>query len=199
MSVDRFVCNSCGKSFGSEDSLNFHVRDRHTLKKSVKKVKVEEKRVKKSFSFKWSNNYFLVLFLLGFVALFGLSLLKQRNVTESVAGMPSGPIHYHVNLTIIVNGEQVLIPNNLGVRPGGHLPVHTHEDGLVHWEVARPTVKNMRLGYFFDVVWGKKFSKDCVLDFCGGNLTFFVNGVRNYDFDDYIIKDGDQLLIIYNE
>lgn len=62
----------------------------------------------------------------------------------SRAGLDLGPMgtaeHYHPKLRIVVDGEQIPVPPNIGVDPntGAMSAVHTHEgDGTVHVEATR--------------------------------------------------------------
>lgn len=109
-------------------------------------------------------------------------------------------IHWHPELEIYVNGEQVAIPHNVGLM-GGHSPIHTHEDlpdlhmefeGLVRHE-------DTRLGHFFDV-WGKEFSSERIFDHRtgdGGRMHMYVNGEENFEFESYHMRDGDRIEIRY--
>ena len=79
------------------------------------------------------------------------------------AGLDLGPMgmaeHYHPNLTIVIAGEQVQLPGNIGVDPatGAMSAVHTHEsDGTIHIEAgARGEV--FTLGQLF-TQWGVKLT-----------------------------------------
>jgi FAD/FMN-containing dehydrogenase len=60
------------------------------------------------------------------------------------AGIPLGPMgtaeHYHAHLDVLVNGQPVPVPANIGVDPatGTMSVVHTHTpDGVIHVEAAR--------------------------------------------------------------
>jgi hypothetical protein len=64
--------------------------------------------------------------------------------------------HVHTHLTLIVEGEPVEVPGNIGVRPDCYFWLHTHStDGLLHVEAPQPT--DFTLGQFFDV-WGQPLS-----------------------------------------
>ena len=123
-----------------------------------------------------------------------------------------GAVHLHPKLTILINGEQVMIPDDIGSRTGKIIdtdisgmkmsPTHTHEsDGTIHVENNNPSSKpeTLTLGYFFSV-WDKPFSSTCIFDYCTdkGTLEMFVNGDANTEFGDYIMQDGDDILIEYN-
>jgi len=66
--------------------------------------------------------------------------------------------HVHVNLRIDINGEQVPVPANVGIRPGDCLYwLHTHDgSGTVHVE-APIRDRVFTLGQFFQV-WGRNLS-----------------------------------------
>lgn len=133
----------------------------------------------------------LVLFVLGLFYLL-------RAGSETDAKIPNGPLHWHPELTIIIDGEKILIPAGIGLT-GVHKPLHTHEpNGTIHVENQYPTKKNMRLGYFFEI-WEKEFSNECIFTYCTntGTLHMTVNGVENFEFEDYILQEGDIIVIEY--
>lgn len=75
------------------------------------------------------------------------------------AGLDLGPMgtaeHYHPQLRIIIDGEDVAIPANIGVDPstGAMSAVHTHEtDGTIHIE-ADTAGETFTLGQLF-TQWG---------------------------------------------
>ena len=58
---------------------------------------------------------------------------------------------------------------------------------------------DLRLGRFFEI-WGKTFSQDCIFDKCAGpqnQLTMLINGKENFEFESYIMRDGDKIEIIF--
>ncbi|MEK6951853.1 MAG: hypothetical protein AABX29_02455 [Nanoarchaeota archaeon] len=159
--------------------------------------------------------------LFGFVGLliFGVYGIIQKNeikelnvnVPENITGIPQGAIHWHPRLTIIINNEEVRIPTNIGINIGKIVdtylsgmrmsPTHTHEaDGTIHLENDNPSKKpeTLTLGYFF-YVWGKQFNSSCVFEYCTdkGELKMYVNGEENTEFENYIMKDKDDLKLEY--
>ncbi len=79
------------------------------------------------------------------------------------AGLDLGPMgmeeHYHPNLAIIIAGEQVPLPGNIGVdaSTGAMSAVHTHEgDGTIHIEAGVPG-EIFTLGQLF-TQWGLKLT-----------------------------------------
>lgn len=126
-------------------------------------------------------------------------------------GIPIGDTHWHPKLTIRIDGEEVPIPDDIGVGTGRVVdtelsgmdmsPTHTHEsDGTIHIENTNPSAKpeTLTLGYFF-YVWEKPLSSTCIFEHCttNGTLKMYVNGVENTEFGDYIMHDGDDILIEY--
>lgn len=149
----------------------------------------------------WWSISLIILILIGSVWYLGVKdrAGAEQETDEATNPVPNYPIHWHPQLTIIIDGVQQPIPANIGLNPGAHAPVHTHEtNGTIHVENNYPSKNNMRLGYFFDV-WKKTFSENCIFDYCAdkGTLTMTVNGIENTLFDDYIMADGDIMVITY--
>ncbi len=151
---------------------------------------------------------FAVLSILFAVSVY-LTLDNQADTKEF--SIPRGETHWHPHLTIIINGEEVLLPDDIGYGTGRvidtHLsgmemsPTHTHEsDGTIHIENRNPAEKpeTLTLGYFF-YVWNKTFNANCIFDYCTdkGTLTMSVNGKPNTEFEKYIMRDKDIIVIEY--
>lgn len=110
-------------------------------------------------------------------------------------------IHYHPKLSITVSGNPVQIENGIGLG-AVHKPIHTHDeaDGTLHLEFDGAVKKtDTRLGIFFDN-WGKEWTATSFL----GNpidathtLTMKVNGEVSTEFRDLLMKDGQQIELIY--
>ncbi|HZX12002.1 MAG TPA: hypothetical protein VFE88_00900 [Candidatus Nanoarchaeia archaeon] len=140
----------------------------------------------------------LTLLFLGITGIIYYSFNNNNDIPTGAADLPAGPIHWHPHLIIKINGQEQVIPANIGLGQV-HAPTHTHApDGIIHLENNKPTTKTLKLGYFFDV-WGKTFSNECILDHCTdkGTLKMFVNGNENLDFENYLLRDKDEILIEY--
>src|SRR5262249_26867944 len=64
-------------------------------------------------------------------------------------------VHYHAHLDVLVNGQPVPVPADLGIDEARRLisPLHTHDDtGVIHIESA--TNAPFTLGQFF-AEWGQ--------------------------------------------
>lgn len=133
----------------------------------------------------------------------GLGLLLRSGSSDTEAKIISrNGLHWHATLKILIDGEAVQIPANIGLGVV-HNPIHTHEDdGVIHLEFqGLVTDKNLALGKLFDI-WNEKFDSQCILDKCvgpeiGKTLTMTVKGEPNTEFENYIIKDGDEVVIKY--
>ena len=107
--------------------------------------------------------------------------------------------HIHPNLTIIVNGQQAPIPENLGVRPACMTSIHTHheKDGTLH--VEAPERRDFTLGDFF-AVWEQPFSKDEILSYkVDGThqIRVTVNGKEVDIFENTVMRDKNRISIVY--
>lgn len=101
-------------------------------------------------------------------------------------------IHWHATLDIYVNGEKEEIPPNLGLG-AVHMPMHTHDtSGELHLEMPGIVRKDdLRLSEFFRI-WGKDMNS------FGENMKMTVSGVENTELGDYVMKDGDEIVLNYN-
>lgn len=84
--------------------------------------------------------------------------------------------HVHAHLTLIVDGVQRAIPDNIGAvsQPAGfcHYQVHTHDStGKIH--VESPTPIQATLGDFF-MIWGMPLSATNVAGFTQGPINIYV-------------------------
>lgn len=101
------------------------------------------------------------------------------------AGLDLGPMgmaeHYHPQLRVVVKGDEVLVPANIGVDPttGAMSSLHTHEpDGTLHVE-AKQAGERFTLGQFL-TEWGVPLSARSLGDVAAGRGSVQVtsNGQR---------------------
>jgi len=106
--------------------------------------------------------------------------------------------HIHPELSIIVNGTEVPIPLNLGVKATGMTAIHTHDEkGVIH--VEAPIKKDFTLGDFF-AVWGKDFSNTKLLENTvdkNSEIIVTVNGEKVDTYENTILRDKDKIVISY--
>lgn len=106
--------------------------------------------------------------------------------------------HIHPELSIVVNGTEVPVPLNLGVKATGMTAIHTHDEkGIIH--VEAPIKKDFTLGDFF-AVWGKDFSRTKLLDNEineNTEIIVTVNGQKVDTYENTILGDKDKIVIIY--
>ena len=114
-------------------------------------------------------------------------------------------VHWHPELTIMVNGEKQTIPANIGIgaqyvsnptfdRQMGMTAIHTHDDadqGIIHLEFSGIVRKSDLTLRKFLAIWGKD------IDSFGSNLEMMVNGVGNTEFEDYLMQDKDKIVLNY--
>lgn len=87
-----------------------------------------------------------------------------------------GPSPYYVKLAVTVDGNKIVVPQDIGIDRlrAEQAPLHTHgTDGIVNIEAKtrteRPTLKQ------FFTLWGVRYDAKCLGDACGG-VTVLVNG-----------------------
>lgn len=112
-------------------------------------------------------------------------------VNSPVDGIPCDTLpdaeHYHVHLSLIVNGQQVAIPlaigidtpfvtNNEAIAGKCFYWLHTHDNtGIIHVEPSE-TGHQFTLGQFFDI-WGEALSSTGVAG-QNGTVNVYVDGKR---------------------
>jgi hypothetical protein len=123
-------------------------------------------------------------------------------------------MHIHPMLKITVDGQAQEIPNNIGIEgvdgdtshdqaldssPCLHF-LHTHDaTGKLH--VESPLETDYKLSDFF-AVWQKSFSKEQILDFKADaehRIRMTVNGQESTEFENLIMRDEQQIEIIYEK
>ncbi|MBI2042824.1 hypothetical protein HYT25_00355 [Candidatus Pacearchaeota archaeon] len=200
MEETRIKCSECERDFGNEDALKMHNAAKHSSRLKKEKTTINYKKIRN-----WT--ILAVILAVTFYGIFwtagnmnGNSVVNEDELDFSA---PRGAIHWHPTLTIKIDDKIQNIPPNIGITNTVHFPIHTHNEdanaGVIHMENDRPTKKTVTLGYFFEV-WEKTFNKNCIFDYCtdSGKLKMYVNGEENFDFQNYFMQDGDNIIVEYN-
>ena len=131
----------------------------------------------------------------------GLPALKQEGQA----------LDLHVQLTVEVDGEEVEVPNGIGLNgqevAGGRMitgfvsAIHTHDaSGLVH--VHSPDERPYTLGQVFDV-WGVRLTERCVGGYCagGGKVLTLLDDGEEVDGDprQLPLGNGQRITVRYGE
>ena len=124
--------------------------------------------------------------------------LEGRVERLDLPGLSEVVNHVHTPLTIVVNGQPVAVPANIGIdeASGVIAPLHTHDEtGSVHVEADDAAFVGT-LGQFFDV-WGVRLTGDCIGGNCAdgdATLRVFVDG-QEFTGDPRTIPLEDQIPI----
>ncbi|MFH1229746.1 MAG: hypothetical protein V1678_04970 [Candidatus Aenigmatarchaeota archaeon] len=129
----------------------------------------------------------------------GITFLISGFAYAIISAVPSGTgsTGWAAILVILVDGEQYPIPAETGyVNNETFSKLYTiSTDGVLYKGVEG----DVMLGEFFKA-WNKTFNSTCVLDYCNTNtssMMMFVNGRQNLDYEYYIVKSQDQIIIDY--
>jgi len=111
--------------------------------------------------------------------------------------------HAHVDFKVFINGEEIDFakPEYDFANPLIHLHVRNYEGGsVIHIESSDVTI-----GDFF-LSLDMELSKDCFSikskNYCSNKrhtMKFYVNGIKNDEYEDYKPKDIDKILISYGD
>ena len=162
----------------------------------------------------------LALIAIGVIAIGLLSGNKPKTTANNVSQtqqtrdiVSKDGIHWHPHLAIYIKGQKQEIPANIGIGKQyssskwydpmmSMTDFHTHDtSGELHWEVMEgPVTKDhVTLKAFFEV-WGKTFNSAQIFDYKNGSdgtVKMTVNGQPNTEFENYQVKDKDQIEIRY--
>lgn len=135
-------------------------------------------------------------------AVFWLSKDSGGGASEDQVITKTG-LHWHPKLAILIKGQKQELADGIGLG-AVHQKIHTHtedfKEGVMHMEMQGLVVKDdTKLGKFFQV-WGKTFNSKKILDkeaTSEGQIQMIVNGTENKDFENYLMKDGDNIEIKY--
>lgn len=121
--------------------------------------------------------------------------LWSKSLANNPNTISTNGIHWHPRLTIYVKGEKQEIPANIGIG-ATHNPMHTHgddsADGVVHLEFGGTVrTKDLRLGNFF-TIWKRDMRS------LGTNMRMTVNGQENTEYENYIMRDSDDIVLKYD-
>jgi len=146
------------------------------------------------------KNKAVIIWFVVIVAVVGLFLIprifnKNNDANAKVPCLlPNIPLvqHIHPKITIIVDGVNEIIPNEIGLNSACEKAIHTHEegDGTIH--VESQDSRQYTLGDFFSV-WSKSISRE------GYNLGITVDGGIVQDSAQIIFKDGQQIVLKYTK
>lgn len=154
------------------------------------------------------KNNILAVVIVVVVILLGVFLWVNRQVPPDIQKQTSREValgcttdmatafHIHPELHIYVDGKEVMVPDDTGIKNGCMNAIHTHKDRPV-LHVEAPVQKDFTLGDFF-AVWGKDFSRSKLLDTVvsdGGSITVTVNGEKVDTYENTILRDHDQIVI----
>ena len=125
---------------------------------------------------------------------------SNREVALTCTTDMATKFHIHPNVQIVINGKTETLPANIGVRPDCMSSLHTHDTtGKVH--VESPEKRDFTLADFF-AVWGKTYNRDQILDFKADDryvIRETVNGKEIQEYENTVLRDGDQIVISYEE
>lgn len=172
--------------------------DRKELRRQEKEAERQRTTRRRTLS-RFLKRGALILAAIGAVGGIAWYIAARPPIAEADVVSRSG-LHRHVQLTILINGRVQDIPANLGIGVR-HNPIHTHDrDSVIHLEFEGfVTMDDLRLREFFKV-WGKRFDRNCILEYCNGpdgNVKMLVNGQENQEFESYVMKDKDVIEITY--
>jgi hypothetical protein len=125
---------------------------------------------------------------------------RLEKIGVPFSNMEGTAFHIHPNLQVVVAGESVEVPTDIGISYAERAmaALHTHDTaGTIH--VESPVVRDYTLGQFFDT-WGVRLTKTCVGGYCAGSgkeLKAFVDGKPVADPRAVKLVDEERIVLAY--
>lgn len=188
------TCKDCGKDFADGQSLAMHVLAKHKTEEE-QLHSVEQKKRWRSVK-RWLFPFVGIVLIVWFS--FWL-ISGEETYTR-------GDVHWHAGLVLTVCGENVPLPQPLGVNDKVHgepfvgTPLmHLHQGPLIHVEGVIVNKEDITLGKFMKVI-GLNFKDDELLDkkngvVClngkQGRVRLLVDGTESLELSQKIIQDDE--------
>ena len=147
----------------------------------------------------------LVAIGIGIAIIAGVAIFMSYSQSKSTTSVPidsMGMMHLHTHLTLVFDGKEAPVPAQIGIDQTlwddhsidsygmtGMAPLHTHDtSGTIHVESYK--IKDYYLGQLL-VIWGLNLSEY-------KQVTLTVNGQPFTDYQNYVFKDGDKIILSVN-
>lgn len=190
--MGRF-CNRCGKEFSGDKAYGQHLKVKHPAYYIARHI------------LPIVSTLVLVATALAMVAPQYLAsprtattaaVDRDELLTRYLSSHDKLVLHIHPTIKILVDGNEIQVPANIGIAPDGRMRyIHTHDaTGVIH--IESPVYAEFTLGDFMKV-WGKRLDSQCFDTYCG-HVKVSVNGVEVSDPLSYKMRDGDRILVEVN-
>lgn len=170
-------------------------------KEEQRRLKKKEKRERKRHEIeararsKTIRKTITILIVVGIIAGFGY--LVYVAVASSPGIGPLNSAHEHADWAIYINGEPARLNSSR----------YQLKSEYVHMEGGTDTIHmhatNVRIGYFIDTIGMKLTSTSLTVDGVtysnegDKRVRMFVNGEENFEYEKYVLKSQDKILIVY--
>jgi hypothetical protein len=125
---------------------------------------------------------------------------RLKSIGLSLLGAEGSAQHIHAHLDIVIHGQVVTVPGQIGIPPiGGITPVHTHDtSGIIHIESPDANA-TYTLGQFFDI-WGVRLTDTSIggyADNSTNTLVVYDNGKKVSDPVNLALAKHNEIVITY--
>jgi len=104
----------------------------------------------------------------------------------------SNSYHAHVHLAVTINGQNQIVPGQVGINGACLHPLHTHStDGVIHVEPGED--RTFTIGDFF-LAWGQPFNSTQLMStkYPPGQVSMTVSGNPHPELWNYVIPRNAQ-------
>ena len=134
----------------------------------------------------------------------GSGMMECTMNSEAKIGL-LGSAHIHADFKVYIEGEEIDFNQEKYFVKSAFVHVEPELNSEKTGKILHIHAKGIPLWLFFESL-GMKFDSDCFKmdnkQFCNNEnnrLRLFVNGMENYEFENYVPKNLDKILIIYGD
>ena len=197
------------------------IQDKQQKKKEKNEARIQQQReirkeaLKKQHAQEVRKKTITITICVGLLLLLVGLVIVFRNTNSNSSANASYPpvdgiscdqleqtqIHYHVHLTLYINGQTTPLPALLGIAPDQscYYWLHTHDtSGIVH--IESPSGDTFTLGEFFDE-WVQRFNTlqyPSQLSSSAGWVTYVNGQLSSGDFHKIVLTSHQLITLAYN-
>ncbi len=189
--MEKVECPDCQKKFDTPDAMKQHRNDVHSKHEPTTAVKRSKWSIGKILTYG-----IIILIIVGAGALLVWALTAQSSGIGAV-----GSTHIHQDWKMYINGNSVDFSVSKYQKP--HINQQVHLEGG-DGDVIHVHATGITTGLFLKSI-GIKFDKNCLVmdtgeQYCSSGdktLKFYVNGKPNDEWEKYVLRNLDKILISY--
>ncbi len=189
-----FRCETCKRDFGKEEGLKQHNRDKH----GTGAGEITSQENKPSFSAKKAMRiakYSIALLIVLALVYLAITSIKTDPLRQGMGS--AGSQHVHADVKVYIDGRAIDFSQSRYQLRSNYVHFEERDGDVIHIHAT-----GVRIGFMMQTL-GIKFNQTCVVTdrtYCKNGektLKFLVNGEQNAEWELYVMRSMDKILLSY--